>query len=180
MIARMLFATGYEEVEALTVVDLLRRAGIDCRMVSVYDEDYAVGSHNITVKMDEKISDIGNDSDVVILPGGLRGVNNLKASDKVKSIVVDQYNSGKLVAAVCAAPTALGSFGILKDKKATCYPGMEDQLESREFLTDPVVTDGNVVTSRGLGTSIEFGLKLVELLKDKNTADELAVKIVYR
>ncbi len=180
MIARMLFATGYEEVEALTVVDLLRRAGIDCRMVSVYDEDYAVGSHNITIKMDEKISEIGNDADAVILPGGMPGVTNLIASEKVKKIVTDQYNSGKLVAAVCAAPTALGSFGILKDKKATCYPGMEGQLNSREFLTDTVVTDGNVVTSRGMGTSIEFGLKIVELLKDKNTADDLAVKIVYR
>jgi 4-methyl-5(b-hydroxyethyl)-thiazole monophosphate biosynthesis len=180
MKVRMFFATGYEEVEALTVVDLLRRAGADCLMVSAEDSDSVTGAHGISVAMDEKISEIADDADMLVLPGGIPGVPNLMANSQVKDKIVNQYEKGKLVAAICAAPTALGAFGILKDKKATCYPGMESQLQSKDISSDSVVTDGNVITSRGLGTAIPFGLKLVEILFDKNTAEELAEKIVYK
>lgn len=180
MKARMFFADGYEEVEALTVVDILRRAGIECLMVSADDTDTVTGSHGIKVAMDEKISEIDGDCDAVILPGGMRGVANLKGNKGVESYVKAANAKGAWVAAVCAAPTALGAFGILTDKVATCYPGMESQLNSREHSTMPVVIDGHVITSRGLGTSIEFALTIVEKLIDKKTADDLAEKIVYK
>lgn len=180
MKVRVLFATGYEEVEALTVVDLLRRAGIECLMVATDDRDEVTSSHKITIKMDERLSDIDESADMLVLPGGIPGVPNLIANDKVRKLVTDQYNSGKYVAAICAAPTALGEFGLLKDKKAICYPGMESGLYCREVVTESVVVDGNVITSRGLGTAIPFGLKLVELLKDKATADSIAEKVVYK
>lgn len=180
MKARMLFATGYEEVEALTVVDLLRRAGVDCLMVAADDEESVTGAHGISVKMDEKLSDVSDQCDMVILPGGIPGVPNLKANSKVEAIVKAQNERGAYVAAICAGPTALGSFGILADRTATCYPGCEGQLMAGKHVTDPVVVDGNVITSRGVGTAIDFGLKLVEILTDKKIADDLADKIVYK
>jgi len=180
MKTRMLFATGYEEVEALTVVDLLRRAGVDCLMVAADDEDSVTGAHGISVKMDEKLSDVSDQCDMVILPGGIPGVPNLKANPKVEAIVKAQNERGAYVAAICAGPTALGSFGILAGRTATCYPGCEGQLMAGKHVTDPVVVDGNVITSRGVGTAIDFGLKLVEILTDKKIADDLADKIVYK
>ncbi len=179
MKARMLFATGTEEVEALAVVDILRRAGVECLLVSADDADYATGSHNITIKMDEKISNIDGVQDMLILPGGIPGVPNLASNEKVQKLVHAQNGAGKYVAAICAAPTALGGFGILKDKVACCYPSMEDGLRCKEVSYEPVVHDGNIITSRGLGTAIPFALKLVEILVDKQTADELGKKIVF-
>lgn len=180
MKARMLFATGYEEVEALTVVDILRRAGIDCVMVAADDEESVTGAHGISVHMDERLSDVKDQCDLVILPGGIPGVPNLKANPKVEALVRSQNDRDAYVAAICAGPTALGAFGVLENRKATCYPGCEGQLMAKEHSTDMVVVDGNVITSRGIGTAIEFGLRLVEVLIDKAAADELAEKIVYK
>lgn len=180
MRARMLFATGYEEVEALTVVDLLRRAGVECLMVAVDDSESVAGSHGINVHMDEKLSDITDDCELVILPGGMPGVLNLKANQKVGELVRAQNDRGAYVAAICAGPTVLGALGILTDKNATCYPGCEADLKSKTHSEDSVVVDGNIITSRGVGTAIDFGLKLVEILIDKCTADDLAEKIVYK
>ena len=174
MKARVLFATGYEEVEALTVVDLLRRAGVECLMVSADDQDTVTGARGMEVTMDEKLSEIDDQCDLVVLPGGIPGVPNLKTNSKVQAMVKAQNDRGGYVAAICAGPTALGAFGVLADKNATCYPGCEDQL------MEPVVVDGNVITSRGVGTAIEFALKLVEILIDRQTADDLAEKIVYK
>ncbi len=180
MKARILFATGYEEVEALTVVDLLRRVGIECSMVAADDADAVTGAHGICVKMDEKLSEISDECDIVILPGGIPGVPNLKANPKVEALVKKQNDRGAYVAAICAGPTALGAFGVLADKTATCYPGCEGQLMAKKHRMDPVVVDGNVITSRGVGTAIDFALKIVEVMIDKKTADDLAEKIVYK
>ena len=180
MKARMLFATGYEEVEALTVVDILRRAGIECAMVAADDSEAVTGAHGICVSMDEKLSEISGECDIVILPGGRPGVPNLKANPKVEALVKKQNDRGAYVAAICAGPTALGAFGVLADKKATCYPGCEGQLMAKTHSTDSVVVDGNVITSRGVGTAIDFGLKIVEVMIDKTIADDLAEKIVYK
>ncbi|MGN0394000.1 MAG: DJ-1 family glyoxalase III [Coprococcus sp.] len=179
MKVRVLFATGSEEVEALTVVDLIRRAGIECLMVSAEDSDTITSSHKVTISMDEKLSEISDDADMIVLPGGIPGVPNLMANEKVKELVIKQYEAGKYVAAICAAPTALGAFGILKDKKAICYPGMESQLNCGEVVMESVVKDGNIITSRGLGTAIPFALALIECLKGKECADTIAEKIVY-
>lgn len=179
MKVRVLFATGNEEVEALTVVDLIRRAGIECLMVSTEDTDTITSSHNVVIGMDEKLSDISDDADMIVLPGGIPGVPNFIANPKVKEYVVRNYEAGKYIAAICAAPTALGAFGILKDKKAICYPGMEGELNCAEVVMQSVVKDGKIITSRGLGTAIDFGLELITCLKGKKVSDTIAKKIVY-
>ena len=180
MKVRMLFETGYEEVEALTVVDLLRRAKVDCLMVAADDQDTVTGSHGITVKMDEKISELADDADMIVLPGGMPGVTNLIANEKVRNLVCGQYEAGRYVAAICAAPTIYGEMGLLEGKNATCYPGMEDKLLGANWQEQPVVVDGNFVTSRGVGTAIAFALTLVTILKDEETAKSLANSIVYK
>ena len=178
MKARVLFATGYEEVEALTVVDLLRRAGVECLMVSADDQDTVTGARGMEVTMDEKLSEIDDQCDLVVLPGGIPGVPNLKTNSKVQAMVKAQNDRGGYVAAICAGPTALGAFGVLADMNATCYPGFEDQLKGAKFKAVPVVTDGNITTSRGMGTSILLGLELVKLLKDEETSKKLAEAIM--
>ena len=152
-------------------------------MVESGEKKYVVAI-NVDVVMkiedDPYLKKIADDADMVVLPGGMPGVTNLIANEKVKNLVCGQYEAGRYVAAICAAPTAFGAFGILKDKKATCYPGMEAGLHCAEVLYDSVVTDGKVITSRGMGTAIDFGLKLVEILTDQNTSEKLAAAIVYK
>ena len=119
-------------------------------------------------------------ADTLFLPGGGVGTKNLKACEELSKLLVSHNAKGGRIAAICAAPTAFGAFGILKDKKATCYPGMEAGLHCAEVLYDSVVTDGKVITSRGMGTAIDFGLKLVEILTDQDTSEKLAAAIVYK
>jgi len=176
----VLLADGFEEVEGLTVVDLLRRAGVEVRTVSIKQDVSVMGSHKINVIADTTLDYIHGDADMVVLPGGLTGTNNLKNSAEVDELIRRFDKEGKYLAAVCAAPTVYGEKGLLKGKKATCYPGMEDGLVGAEWTEDSVAVDGNYITSRGLGTSIDFALKLVELLVSKDKADEIAHKIVYR
>ena len=174
------FATGYEEVEALTVVDLLRRAGIETDMISVTGDLNVTSSHNVTVKMDRLFEQADENADMLVLPGGMPGTTNL-AQHKGLADMINRYNeAGKYIAAICAAPTVYGKMGLLEGKNATCFPGMERDLRGANKLTDKVVIDGNVITSRGLGTAIDFGLALVALLKGIGTAEELASKIVYK
>ena len=179
MKVRMLFETGYEEVEALTVVDLLRRAKVDCLMVAADDQDTVTGSHGITVKMDEKISELADDADMIVLPGGMPGVTNLIANEKVKNLVCGQYEAGRYVAAICAAPTILKSLGVLEGRRATCYPGVEDEMEDVVLTETAVVVDENISTSQGVGTAIDFGLKLIEILDGEEKAKEIADSIVF-
>lgn len=173
------FATGYEEVEALAVVDLLRRAGIETDMVSITDDLYVTGSHNITVKMDKTFDELDESADVIVLPGGLKGTENLGAHTGLTDMIKRYNEQGRYIAAICAAPTVFGKLGLLNGVNATCYPGMEDELAGANKLTDKVVIDGNIITSRGMGTAIDFGLALVGMLKGFGTADNLASKIVY-
>ncbi len=172
------FANGFEEVEALTVVDILRRAGIETTMVSITGEKTVTGSHGIGVVMD-KLFDETDDADMIVLPGGMPGTLNLLAFDKLTDMIKEYYNQGKYIAAICAAPTVFGKLGLLKDRRATCYPGMEDELFAEEALEDAVVMDGKIITSRGLGTAIDFSLAIVTALIDDETAGSMAEKIVY-
>ena len=173
-------AEGCEEIEALTVVDLLRRAGIDIDMISVMNIGRGKGSHNISFTTDKNMKDINwGEYDAVVLPGGMPGTNNLRDNANVVHTVQTFFEQGKLVAAICAAPTVFGTAGILKDKKACCYPGMEDGLLGATVSMEPVVVDGNIITSRGMGTAIDFGLAIIEYLIDKEAADNMAEKIVY-
>lgn len=179
--AVMFFATGFEEVEALMTVDLLRRGGVDIKMASVTDAMTVTGSHDIQVGMDTTLAQLDmEEMDAVIIPGGMPGTNNLGASERVCQVLKDMNQKGKLVAAICAAPSVLGACGILKGKRATCYPGFEEKLEGAEFVDEMAVVDENVVTSRGLGTSMEFGLALVEQLVSTEKAEEVRKSIVFK
>ena len=178
--AYLFFAEGFEEVEALTVVDLLRRAKIDCVTVSVSGDYDVTGSHGITIRADRMFGERDlNDADMLILPGGMPGTNNLKAHAGLDKLIRDYDASGKYLAAVCAAPTVFGEKGLLKDKDATCYPGLEEGLVGANKKTDPVVFDGHFITSRGMGTCIDFGLKLIEILEGKDIADTIGKAVVY-
>lgn len=173
-------ADGCEEVEALSVVDILRRGGIETVLVSVMGRKEIVSSHNIHIIADELIEDIDFDKvDMIFLPGGIPGTPNLKANELLCSKIKEFNDKNKLLAAVCAAPSIYGELGILKGKKATCYPSFEDKLEGAVYVPDRVVTDGNITTSRGLGTSLELGLRLLEIFTDKENADAMARKVQF-
>lgn len=174
------FGTGYEEIEALTVVDILRRQGIDTQMVSVTDDRTVTGSHQIPVVMDSLIKDVDFDSvDMIVLPGGMPGTKNLEECSLLMEQTDAFLSCGKAVAAICAAPAVLGRRGHLKGKKAICYPGLEQELSGAEVVCEPAVRDGNIITGRGMGCAAAFALMIVEYLVDKKAADEMAEKIVY-
>ena len=169
------FSAGYEEIEALTVVDLCRRAGIEVTMVSVDETAAVTGSHQITVQMDQLLSETDFDAfDLLVLPGGMPGTLHLEACDGLMEQLDRFYSAGKWVAAICAAPMVLGKLGLLKGKKATCYPGFEQYLEGAECVGEHVVRDGNIITGMGPGAAMEFALAIVELLAGKEKVDELA------
>lgn len=175
------FATGYEEIEALTVVDILRRAGEEITMVSVTDERTVTSSHGVEVTMDKVLSEVNFDeTDVIVLPGGMPGTKKLEACAALMEQVDAFVQAGKTVAAVCAAPSILGHRGHLNGKKACSFPDMESQLEGAEVLREPAVIDGNIITGRGMGAAISFGLAILEKLQGKEVAEEMAVKIVYK
>ena len=177
----ILFAEGYEEVEALTVVDLLRRAKIGCDIVAVKEVDEVTGSHGISVRADKTLSQLEVEQyDGLILPGGLRGVNNLAADERVLALLRDFAAAGKLTDAICAGPTVLAKAGLLEGRKACCYPGMEDQLTGAVASTESVVEDGSIITSRGLGTAIPFALALVAYFSGEAQAQTLAKSIVFQ
>lgn len=179
--AAVFFGTGYEEIEALTVVDILRRAEVETIMVSVTDEKSVTGSHDIEVRMDAVIDEVDFEQiDVIVLPGGMPGTKKLEACESLMSQVDAFVSQNKIVAAICAAPSILGHRGILRGKQACSYPTFESHLEGAEVLHEPAVTDGNIITGRGMGTAIPFGLAILEKLRGKEAAEQMAKTIVYQ
>ena len=175
------FANGFEEIEALTVVDILRRANVDLDMVSITGEKKATGSHNITVEMDKLIEEVDfEQTDMIVLPGGMPGTVNLEACEPLMEQVDTFYEKGKYVAAICAAPSILGHRGILKGKSACCFPGWESHLEGADVKTDTVAVDGHVITSRAMGTAIPFALAIIEQLVSKEAALQMKENIVFQ
>jgi len=175
------FAPGYEEIEALTVVDLCRRAGIDVTMAAVGEDKKVIGSHNIAVEMDQVFAEVDFAAlDMMVLPGGMPGTRNLEAHTGLMTQVDQFYDSGKYVAAICAAPSIFGHRGIVRGKKACCYPGFEKDMEGAQISYDNVCVDGNVITSRGMGTAIDFALAIIGELCGPETAEEKAKSIIYR
>ena len=174
------FAEGYEEVEAITVVDLLKRADIEVITVSVIDTVFVKGSHNIVIKCDQLINDIDLGADMIFLPGGMPGTTNLEKSEVLIDVIKEYNSKGKYIAAICAAPSILGGLGILKNKNATCYPGNENKLIGANKMEDKVVVCDNVITGEALGSAIDFSLKLIELLLNKETAISVKEKIIYQ
>lgn len=175
------FAEGYEEIEALTVVDVCRRCGLAVDMVSNTEDRTVKGSHGIEVKMDKTFSEAAfEDYAMLILPGGMPGTKNLEAHVELMAQIDAFYQAGKYIGAICAAPSIFGHRGILKGRRACCYPSFESHLEGAQVTAGPVEVSGNVVTSRGMGTAIDFGLAIVELFCGRECAAGLSESIVYQ
>lgn len=176
--AIVVLAEGFEEIEAVAPIDVLRRAGVDV-VIAGLDGKIIKGAHGISIAADIEFSD-ARDADALILPGGLPGAENLAASEAVRNAICAMSKGGGVVAAICASPAyVLAPTGILNGKRAACYPGCEERFDADvTFVDDRVVRDGNVITSRGPGTAIEFSLKIVEALTGKEKADELRAKML--
>lgn len=173
-------ADGFEEIEGLTVVDILRRAGADAVTVSVTGRSEISGSHGIRVSADCLFEDTDfSDGALLVLPGGMPGTLNLRAHEGLTALLQKYYGEEKYIAAICAAPSILSGLGMLRDKKCCAYPSFEDGLDCAQVLRIPVVTDGNIITGRGMGAAIPFALKLTELLFGRDKADEIAESVVY-
>ncbi|MCM1496207.1 MAG: DJ-1/PfpI family protein [Bacteroides sp.] len=175
----LFMADGFEEVEGLTVVDLLRRAGVELQTVSIMKRRNVISSHQVELMADILFEEMQEEAEMLILPGGIPGTPNLKAHEGLGALIRQCAEKNTYLAAICAAPTVYGSMGLLEGKRATCYPGMEAELLGAKVSYDSVVIDGNFITSRGLGTAIDFGLALTEVLKGKEAAESIAQKIVY-
>lgn len=174
-------ADGCEEIEGLTVVDITRRADIEITMISITEKKEVIGSHNIIFKADALAAEVNYDElDGIILPGGMPGTLKLGADETVNKVIREFAASGKLVCAICAAPSVLGTAGILSGKKAVCYPGFEDKLKGADVCGEEIAVDGNIITGRGMGTAIPFALSIVRYLKGDEAADELGKGIIYR
>ena len=172
-------ADGFEEVEGLTAVDLLRRAGVSVTMVSIMGRTKITGARNISVNTDILIEDIKEEADMLVLPGGMPGTKYLNEYQSLRDLLADFYRKGGKVAAICAAPTVLASLGFLEKRKATAYPSCMEGLAGAERSLESVVVDGNVTTSRGLGTAVDFALSLIGQLLGEKKADEIAESVVY-
>ena len=174
------FAEGYEEIEALTVVDVARRAQIEVCMISVEEMEEVKGSHGIAVRMDGKLSETDFAGlDMLVLPGGMPGTMNLKACTGLIELLKSFDREKKYIAAICAAPSILAELGMLKGRKACSYPSFEDKLDGADIVREPAVTDGHITTGRGMGTAIPFALRLTALLAGEAKAEEIKESIVY-
>ncbi|HBC97838.1 MAG TPA: DJ-1 family protein [Clostridium sp.] len=172
--AVVLLARGFEEVEALTCVDVLRRGGVHCVTCSISSDRDVASCHEVHVRADNLLKDMHTDKyDVIIIPGGMPGAENLKDDGEVVNLVRKFYSNNKIVAAICAGPIVLGKAGIIEGKKVTCYPGFEKDLGSIDFSREIVVQDGNIITSRGPATAVYFAFRILQNLADGNTVENL-------
>lgn len=179
--AVMLFAEGFETVEALMVVDILRRGGVEVTMASITDEETVRSAQGIEVGMDAVLGEVDLLTyDAIILPGGMPGTIHLGESEAVKKALLAMNEAGKIVSAICAAPGVLGKHGLLEGKKACSYPDHEVNLKGAEILRTPVVVDGNIVTSRGLGTAEEFAFALLTILVSEDKTRQIKEAIIYQ
>jgi 4-methyl-5(b-hydroxyethyl)-thiazole monophosphate biosynthesis len=178
--AAVLLADGFEEVEAVTPIDFLRRAEIDTIIVGVSGREVA-GGHNIYLTSDVSLSELDEDLDAVIIPGGMPGAENLSKSEKVVELITKMRDQGKLIAAICASPAVvLGSHGFLKDKTYTCYPGFEKDVADGTHSNDRVVIDGSLITSRGPGTAAEFAVAIIRYLRGADAAQSIHRKTLQK
>jgi len=182
MMVYILLAPGFEEAEALVPADLLRRAGLETRLVSVTGESVP-GARGITVTADLALDGLDlSQADMIVLPGGNPGYQNLGKDPRVEGLVREAVRQNRWVAAICAAPTLLGRWGLLEGKQAVCYPGMEEGLVGARAWRDRavnVVTDGKIITGRAAGAAFEFGLSLIEALADEEKAGDIRDSVCY-
>lgn len=178
--ALVFLANGFEEVEAVTIIDILRRAGIKVITASIHDRLSIKGAHEIIINADELLSEISTseDFDIIILPGGLPGADFLNESAEVEAWLIRQHDQKKMIAAICAAPKILCAKGIATNLKITHYPGCVDDLNGAKYVDEKVVHDGNLITSKGPSTALEFSLKLVEVLKNVSSSDDISKQVL--
>ncbi len=177
----LFLANGFEEIEALGTVDVLRRAEIPVQTVSISDELKVTGAHNVTVFADKLFTDVNFSAvDVLILPGGMPGSKNLNEHQGVKELIKTFVSEKKYVAAICAAPMVLGELGLLKGKNATCYPGFESQLIGANITGENVTVDGTIITGKGPGFMFDFALQIVEVVAGKETRKKVAEGLLWK
>ena len=173
-------AEGFEETEAIAVIDVLLRAEIETKIVSTTKDKCVKGAHGITICGDILFEEGDySDAEILFLPGGMPGKINLQKFQPLRELLKKQNECNKKIAAICAAPGILGDLGILEGKEATCFPGFEKELIGATFLEKKVVKSENIITSRGMGTAIDMGLELVRILKGDKCSSDLAAKIQY-
>lgn len=179
MTVAVYFATGFEEVEALAVVDILRRGAIDTKMVGI-DHNVVTSARGVSVQMDTTLDKLDIETiDMMVLPGGIPGIINLENSSKLMNQLVEAKAKNKWLAAICAAPSILGKQGLLKGEKATCYPNYESALMGCEVIDEPVVVSNHIITGKGASFAIQFALKILEELKGSEIAREVAKSILF-
>ena len=175
-------ANGFEDIEALIPVDVLRRGGVDIKTVSIYDTNIVESAHGVQMVTDltfEEAEPMLKDADLLMLPGGMPGATNLNEHEGLKKALVAQAEAGKMVSAICAAPLVLGGLGILKGKRATCYPGFEQTLEGAEYTEDLWTIDGNIITGEGPAAALPYAYSLLALLVSEEAAREVAEGMRY-
>ena len=173
-------AEGFEDVEALAPVDILRRGGQEIVMVSITGSEYVTSAHGVTIKADTLFEDVDlGDADLLMLPGGLPGSTNLNAHEGLRKAIVEHYNAGKRIAAICAAPMVFGSLGLLEGKRATCYPGCEGTMIGADYTKELVTIDGNIITGEGPAAAFPYAYAILEILEGKNVADQLREGMMF-
>ena len=176
----VLLGTGFEETEAVTPIDLLRRSGVSVATVGIGGK-VITGSHGIPVSADMELGQMDlTDLDMIVLPGGLKGVASISGCPEALEAVRFAWENDRFVAAICAAPTILAGLGITDGKRATCYPGCEDRMGSASMVCAPAVTDGKLITGTSAGCAVPFGLALIAALKGQAAAQAVAEQIVIR
>lgn len=173
-------ANGNEEIEALTVIDVLRRGGVEAQTVSVTGSEYAECSHGVVIKCDTTIeaADL-SDADFLLLPGGLPGATNLLEHEGVRQAIMRQAKEGKKVGAICAAPMVLGDLGLLRGKRATCYPGFEKYMDGADYTAELFTVDGNIITGCGPAATLPYSYAILEMLTDHETAEGLKEGMMF-
>ena len=180
MKAFVFLANGFEEVEAITPIDLLRRADINVTTVSISENKEVIGAHNVSFIADVLINEADfSDIDLLLLPGGMPGTTNLNACEELKRLIKKHALESKLIAAICAAPIILGQMSLLEGEKAVCYPSFENQLMGADVQYNKVQKSNNIITARGAGCVIEFSLAIIEALCGKSKSEEIAKSIIF-
>lgn len=173
-------ANGSEEIEALTTVDVLRRAGLELITVSISGSECIDGAHGVTIKCDTTIEEADlSDADMLLLPGGLPGATNLLEHNDVREALMKQAEKGGKIGAICAAPMVLGDLGLLNGKKATCYPGFEKYLTGAEYTHDVYTIDGNIITGEGPAATLPYAYAIAEMFAGKEVADGLREGMMF-
>ncbi len=181
MKAFVLLANGFEEIEAITPIDVLRRAGIEVTTLSIHDSKKLLGAHNVIIAADALLTDkIDESADIIITPGGMPGSRHLKESELVRKMLKKQYQEGRYIASICASPIALEASEVIKDTDFTCYPGFEGDIKSGNFVDERIVHDKKVITAKGPGVALEFSLKIVEILMGKQSAETLKKAMIVK